>query len=76
MHTKVGAKQNELEVSKNEVSYCKYQNDLYEGELENRKDVIKDIKEEYEERIQRLNEALKAKSKQLINNINRDQSTI
>ena len=54
MCAEVGVKQNELEVLQDEVLHCKYENDLIEGELENRKEEINAIKQEYKEKIRRF----------------------
>lgn len=87
MHEKAELKRSEVEILNDDVSHCKRKNDLIEGVLENRKEDIGSLKanissiEEnwkldkfsYEHEITTLEEALKGKSKQLIDYINRDR---
>ena len=37
VHAEVGVKCSEVDATKDEVSYCKYRNELLGGELENKK---------------------------------------
>ena len=83
----VSVKKSEVEILQDEVSHHKYEKSLIEGELENKKDEIQELtkrykvlqrKEQYnkielEKRIKILDEALKAKEKQLIDHLKRDR---
>ena len=77
MHTAVNVKKGEVKVLQDKVSYYKYEKDLMEGELENKKEEIKDLiernkslqnmeqsnKSEWENKLMKLEEELKAKEK-------------
>ena len=81
MYTVVSVKKGEVKILQDEVSYYKYEKGLMEGELENKKEEIQDWTERYkllqnkeqsnkiewENKIKKLEDALKAKEKQLIN---------
>ena len=69
LHKEVERKRSNEELLVDEVSYYKYNRDLMEGVLENRDEEIRCLKE----RIGTLEEALKGKTKQLLDAINRDR---